>query len=484
MNALADVAIGGLDLIPIPRVVGWPSTGNFAASLIAVYDWDILALKSEEQNFLPSPLNLCVMGTPCRLSLFGDGNSVLYRGPNSYVACSLSNGCSSIYISSAVLDGGNSEEERSFFNLDGSELRIENSTMRSFVSISAGSAIQALRGSSLSIVGTVFVNLYSAKGGGAISAIGATLRISDSDFINCTSSVDGGAISAANFSCTQSAGISSSIYINSSSFRGCEASGAGGAISSSSGICVITSSLFSHCRAQFAGGAIAVSDGLDGSGLMLLGSTLESNHAAGLGGGAVFIQKVNATLTGVNFTNNKADNGGGGAILWDSYKPIFVCGPGSYAVADFAFSCQNCEAGKYQSGLGFSSAVSCLSCGPGTFSFPGSPFCNLCESGKYSTVPEAAFSSSCLMCLAGKFQSGVGMIAELNCTECPAGSFSQVDGSSTCAECQTGKISIVAGSRSIFDCGAQCLPGTYSGSSSCLQCLQGKFSTGRIPFEF
>ena len=478
---LSDVVIGGLDIVPVPEYIPWPGDSNFVAALIATYDWDVLKLNSSSVSNISNIVELCVMGMPCKLSVLGTDNSILRRKSDGSISCARTHGCFQITIHLVNLDGNYIAADRPILNVDGSELNIFDSILKSFISKSDGGAIQALSGSSITLENVTIINSVSENGGGAISAVGASLHLVNCKFINCSSKEDGGAISAANFSCSRSAGISSSVFIFSSLFEGCESEqGAGGAISSSSGKCTIISSSFLNCRAATAGGAISAVDGVFDSGLSLVGSTLASNSVDGLGGGALYLQWENATLAGNNFSTNRAQNGGGGAILWNGYSPTMVCGQGSYALAGYNFECKYCSGGKFQSGTGFSSAASCLPCSPGSYSSPGSSFCTLCDSGTFSTVIAAMSLSSCERCSAGKFQTGLGMPLEKNCTECFAGTYASASGASSCSQCAPGKISTFVGSTLASNCNSICPPGTYAffGSSTCVFCQEGKFSTG------
>ena len=145
-------------------------------------------------------------------------------------------------------------------------------------------------------------------------------------------------------------------------------------------------------------------------------------------------------------------------------------------------------------------------CSVGSFFDQTSMTCKLCSTGTYnsisviggtcSTCPAGTFtdvegSSICTKCPAGTFNDTLGATSKLNCTNCPAGTFS-IEGSSSCTNCPAGTFRD-EGSLSCTKCSAgtfslegssictKCPGGTFSnveGSSSCTKCNAGSFVEG------
>ena len=137
-----------------------------------------------------------------------------------------------------------------------------------------------------------------------------------------------------------------------------------------------------------------------------------------------------------------------------------ACSPGYYASTSGAVSCSTCGAGSY-SGTG---AGSCSTCGAGSYSGAGAGSCSTCGAGKYA----GAGAGSCSTCGAGTY-SGAGAGS---CSTCGAGTYSGA-GAGSCSTCGAGTYS-VTGAGSCSTCGA----GTYSGSGAggCTSCGVGTWS--------
>jgi len=478
----SDSTVDGLDLIPTPVLQKWPQSNFLQASLVTVYDWDVILIDSGNSNFLMRPLELCTRGLPCALYLSGRGpnsRGILKRFEAGHISCSRSFGCSSVFIDSILFLCSNFISDESLLSIDGSQLQIRNSSFESCASSSDGSVVQALSESKVQIFYSRFENISSSQVGGAISAVGAHLQISWSEFNNCSSEMGGGAISAVNYSCSRSAGISSTIQIQSSSFRNCRSGSDGGAITSTSGVVSVFQSYFYGCTAQQYGGAIEARTGMMNVSFFVAESSFEGNSANGYGGGAISLSNVQSILASLNFTGNRAMNGGGGAVLWEGKEAILSCGPGYFLAKSSQSICYVCSGGKYQSEHGVVLESGCLSCIAGTYSYQGASVCLFCENGKFFTGQGGSSQSSCLRCPAGTFQTGSGMVRPSDCKMCPEGTYSSHPGASMCTSCEAGKYSSSKNSSTEADCESSCSPGQYSvlGSSSCLLCYPGKYSS-------
>jgi len=155
-------------------------------------------------------------------------------------------------------------------------------------------------------------------------------------------------------------------------------------------------------------------------------------------------------------------------------------------------ACTACRAGTYNDKL---AATTCLSCPSASHSLLGGSDeeadctcnagytgaagaeCSECIAGTWKAVNG---SSSCILCASGKYSSEPAEVSEATCDDCPAHSYS-ADGSNTRTNCTCHKgYSGPDGS----DCQA-CVVGTWkavNGSSSCILCASGKYSseTGEI----
>jgi hypothetical protein len=92
--------------------------------------------------------------------------------------------------------------------------------------------------------------------------------------------------------------------------------------------------------------------------------------------------------------------------------------------------------------------------------------CTACPAGTFSNV---SGSSLCSSCQPGTFSSSPGATA---CELCPANTFA-VAGSGNCTACPMASSS-PAGSASAGDC--LCDPGTFAQSGSCSECVAGRYS--------
>jgi len=193
-------------------------------------------------------------------------------------------------------------------------------------------------------------------------------------------------------------------------------------------------------------------------------------HADALSGSSVCI--CNAGYTGPDGQNCSA------------------CASGRYKEENGSAPCSLCLQGKYSTETGETSEATCSACPAHTYSGSGSSdmtncTCNMgytgpdglacvaCVAGTYKDVNG---SSACSLCQQGKYSTGLGEVAELVCSDCPASS-SSAEGSDRLVNC-----SCIAGYSGLDGqaCIA-CVPGKYkqaSGPSDCLLCGAGKYSTG------
>lgn len=134
------------------------------------------------------------------------------------------------------------------------------------------------------------------------------------------------------------------------------------------------------------------------------------------------------------------------------------------------YECESCEAGKYSLST---ASVSCSSCLKNTF----------------STVIGSQLATDCEYCPKGK--STDGNLAQISCSNCPAGKFSNTGGD--CQDCPSSHISS-PGSSSCTQCSAgkfvmknvcnECQAGKFSqpGDLECTPCLEGTFSEAGASF--
>jgi len=143
--------------------------------------------------------------------------------------------------------------------------------------------------------------------------------------------------------------------------------------------------------------------------------------------------------------------------------------------------CVPCELGTYASSAG---SVACTACPVGTFSAAlGAIECTKCPAGTKGTDPVQIRSSkqaSCSDCPAGSFQDIDG---EDSCKLCAAGTYQDAQGASECTPCPSGTSSASVGSTDVSACVA-CGEGLYApteGMSECLHCPLGTYQdeTGR-----
>ena len=294
----------------------------------------------------------------------------------------------------------------------------------------------------------------------------------------------GGAISVVDYQCSRSEPVVSSVTIRDSVFDRCTSGQRGGAIYTSSGATEIDNSIFLSCSAKVSGGSIFASEGGAEVSLRVSGSLFNGSSAQESGGGVLHAQNARTVLSGCRCTRNTAVQGGGGVVLWEGLESIFVCGLGTFTSDSQNFQCELCESGKYQSGMGMLDSSACLLCDAGTVSVEGASSCAYCAAGKYSSLIGRR-SAQCDDCAEGAYQTGLGMPAMGNCTACPAGTFSQYNGSQSCSLCKPGKFSTEVGSVS-NTCNGICVAGSYSqaGASTCTDCESGTYSTGKATNVF
>ena len=125
--------------------------------------------------------------------------------------------------------------------------------------------------------------------------------------------------------------------------------------------------------------------------------------------------------------------------------------------------CNSCPVGEY------SDSLSTASCTP-------------CSTGRYNPLSESTSSDACLPCGAGEGSS----VGSSVCTPCTPGTFSQ--GGEDCSQCPAGQYSDDAGAASCPFCGAgkgsaegsyactSCIGGYSSGEGDCVLCEGGKYS--------
>jgi hypothetical protein len=139
---------------------------------------------------------------------------------------------------------------------------------------------------------------------------------------------------------------------------------------------------------------------------------------------------------------------------------IFWCAPGygwsgSYDRDDGA--CAECPPARYN---GASDSSACISC----------------PAGYETNVGNLNRGASCTRCIAGRFSS----MSNVPCTQCPAGTYQQVHGSTSCTSCPQGsRTNIVVAATQCNPCTAGQF--TQSSYTDCQHCPTGQYqpSTGR-----
>ena len=128
-------------------------------------------------------------------------------------------------------------------------------------------------------------------------------------------------------------------------------------------------------------------------------------------------------------------------------------------------ACTQCPIGQFSPG----NVSGCTNCSAGTFaSVLGTSSCSGCPAGTAS----GAGASGCTNCTAGRWSASAN---SSSCTDCPAGNFSNTRATS-CPPCPAGSVSS-SGSPTCSVCG----PGQYTAvpqQSSCIVCTAGTLSTG------
>ena len=111
------------------------------------------------------------------------------------------------------------------------------------------------------------------------------------------------------------------------------------------------------------------------------------------------------------------------------------CDPGQYCLVQvFTCECTFCRGGSY--------------CEGGTCSFIGGASATPCPAGRYNPSVGSTSSDACLPCGAGEGSS----VGSSVCTPCTPGTFSQ--GGEDCSQCPAGQYSDDAGAASCPFCGA------------------------------
>jgi hypothetical protein len=468
-----------------------------------VFDWDSVII---ERNFIASisiNLNLCAGYLPCAIDLRGGAHSVVEVMGSGSLLCLSSSGCSKITIDSLSFTCRDQQSSYSLFKIQGSTLKISNSTFSDCKSETDGGVIQSYDYANVLIASCRFQSIRSGGYGGAVAAFGCNLSITDSVFFNCSSQAGGGAVWSSVFQdCYGSSErADASLSITSSVFDKCSTEGPGGALLANSGaadmevlVVGISSTKFSRCSAGGGGGALQASGfvkariwrseciacysaanggavSADGSSsVSLVNCTLNGNTANGLGGGAVHLKYSNYLAYETIMNSNKAPNGGGGALFWQGHIGSARLGcPKGMASASISCATAGTE-------LLFSECIvgTCAFCFPESYQDQDdAEKCVPCAPGTYSEVRGASF---CNNCPAGRFSEDVGSSSFETCTSCNPGTFSDLPAASFCSRCAAGKYSSVLGGNSSLVC-SLCMPGFYSslGATGCSMCSTGVY---------
>ncbi len=101
-----------------------------------------------------------------------------------------------------------------------------------------------------------------------------------------------------------------------------------------------------------------------------------------------------------------------------------------------------CPAGKYSVTIAASSIESCLDCDFGTYSYPVSTECILCEPGKYSNIGSATNEGACMNCPISSYQNTAG---QNECIPCPGGRITPALGAISEEQCLSPGVNFITG---------------------------------------
>lgn len=247
-------------------------------------------------------------------------------------------------VGSYAADTANAAESRAI-RLDSATLNLNKVIARDFYVSDTGPVIRADNSASVIITDSVFEdNISSNNKGGAIAILdnnnGTTsLTITDSEFNNnSTASASGGALYAENADLT----ITDSVFTNNqASTDGISAFNGGGAVAAVGGAgefnkskLTITGSTFSNNQSRGDGGALLVDSS---NPVTITDSIFESNTSDSvfLGatysqarGGAISMKRIDATLSGNIFSDNRAQGQG---VSGDGLGGALYIGDTNYA---------------------------------------------------------------------------------------------------------------------------------------------------------
>ncbi len=148
-----------------------------------------------------------------------------------------------------------------------------------------------------------------------------------------------------------------------------------------------------------------------------------------------------------------------------------LCPRGSYGMTN-SRECKKCNEGKYNPNEGSISEISCLPCPRGTYSsFEGRPECTPCDQGTYS---DTTGTRSCTKCPKGKYNQIQGAKdPDTDCQPCALGSISDLYGK-MCYPCGIGMYQDMPETTC-----KRCSPGSYTDAPmavNCSICPAGSFS--------
>lgn len=158
-------------------------------------------------------------------------------------------------------------------------------------------------------------------------------------------------------------------------------------------------------------------------------------------------------LINIGIVQSQCENG---TQLNGSTGKCEACLPGYYQIINVGNKCISCEPGKYQNQ---SQQTSCESCIVGQYQ-------NQFTATTCFTCPETTNEGYCveqrLVCPTGRFMGRQSN----HCTNCTAGLFSNITGTTACESCQQGKYQPLEGQSSCEACPEQ----TESNKTSCTNC--------------
>ena len=178
----------------------------------------------------------------------------------------------------------------------------------------------------------------------------------------------------------------------------------------------------------------------------------------------------------------------------DELDDCFVCPRGYYTDVANTSVCKSCDIGKYNNFTKGDNETDCEVCPKGRYNEQiHQALCKICDRGKYADQTERTSEVGCKRCIAGRYNTEIEQKNVSACTKCGVGkymnsSFLARITEADCTDCPKGKYSGVEGLDGVIgrDGGPEvncknCIAGRYNTkkqqnhSSACLLCGAGKY---------